>query len=47
MYESDDYEAVEVQFNAAVSATFPSPNVEKVAFVSFNGAWLLRSNETC
>ena len=47
MHSSDDYAAVEAQFNAAAAATSPAPSIEKVAFVSFAGGWLLRSNQAC
>ena len=35
MHSSDDYDTVEAQFDAAVAATSPAPNVEKATFVSF------------
>lgn len=47
MHASDDYDSVEGQFDAAVAATFPPPNLEKVAFVTFKGTYRLRSNQLC
>jgi hypothetical protein len=47
MHSSDDYSTIELQFDAAVAATSPLPNVEKAAFVSFSEGWRLRSNQAC
>lgn len=47
MHASNDYDTVEAQFDAAVAATFPPPNLEKVAFVTFESAFRLRSNQLC